>query len=61
MKNKKIIIVISSLAILAIALFATYNFYIKSPDQESAEENIVANYKGVNLGSDPDIPALFTH
>ena len=46
MKNKKIIITISSLAILAIALFTTYNFYIKSPDQKSAGENIVANYKG---------------
>jgi len=46
MKNKKIIITISSLAILAISSFATYNFYTKSSDQKSAEENIVANYKG---------------
>ena len=46
MKDKKIISVISSLAILAIALVATYNLYIKSRDQKSAEENIVANYKG---------------
>lgn len=46
MKNKKIIITISSLAILAIASFTTYNFYTKSPDQKSAEENIVANYEG---------------
>ena len=46
MKNKKIIITISSLAILAIASFATYNFYTKSSDQKSVGENIVANYKG---------------
>jgi parvulin-like peptidyl-prolyl isomerase len=46
MKNKKIIIAISSLAILAIASFATYNFYTKSSDQKSVGENIVANYKG---------------
>ena len=46
MKNKKIIITISSLAILVIASFATYNFYTKSSDQKSAGENIVANYKG---------------
>jgi len=45
MKNKKLIITISSLAILAIASFATYNFYTKSSDQKSAGENIVANYK----------------
>ena len=45
MKNKKIIITISSLAILTIASFATYNFYTKSSDQKSAGENIVANYK----------------
>jgi len=46
MKNKKIIFTISSLAILAVASFATYNFYIKSSNKGSAEENIVANYKG---------------
>ena len=46
MKNKKIIITISSLVILGIASFATYNFYIKSSNKGSAEENIVANYKG---------------
>lgn len=46
MKNKKIIITISSLAILAVASFATYNFYTKSSDQKSVGENIVANYKG---------------
>ena len=46
MKNKKIIITISSLAILAIASFATYNFYIKSSNRGSVGENIVANYKG---------------
>ena len=46
MKNKKLIITISSLAILAAASFTTYNFYTKSPDQKSAGENIVANYKG---------------
>jgi peptidyl-prolyl cis-trans isomerase C len=46
MKNKKLIITISSLAILAIASFTTCNFYTKSSDQKSAEENIVANYKG---------------
>lgn len=46
MKNKKLIIAISSLAILAIASFATYNFYIKSSNKGSVEENIVANYKG---------------
>jgi peptidyl-prolyl cis-trans isomerase C len=52
MKNKKLIITISSLAILAIASFTTYNFYTKSSDQKSAEENIIANYKGgyVTLG-----------
>ena len=46
MKNKKIIITISSLVIFGIASFATYNFYIKSSNKGSAEENIVANYKG---------------
>jgi hypothetical protein len=46
MKNKKLIITISSLAILAIASFSTYNFYTKSSNQGSVEENIVANYKG---------------
>lgn len=46
MKNKKIIITISSLAILAIASFATYNFYTKSSDQKSVGESIVANYEG---------------
>ena len=46
MKNKKLIITISSLAILAIASFSTYNFYTKSSNQGSAGENIVANYEG---------------
>lgn len=45
MKNKKIIITISSLAILAIASFATYEFYIKSSKEQSEGKNIVANYK----------------
>jgi peptidyl-prolyl cis-trans isomerase C len=45
MKNKKLLITISSLAILAIASFATYKFYIKSSSGQSAGENIVANYK----------------
>ena len=40
MKNKKIIITISSLAILAVASFATYNFYTKSSNEGSTEENI---------------------
>jgi parvulin-like peptidyl-prolyl isomerase len=31
---------------LAIASFTTYNFYTKSSNKGSAEENIVANYKG---------------
>lgn len=46
MKNKKLIITISSLAILAVASFAVYNFYTKSSNKRSVEENIVANYKG---------------
>ena len=43
MKNKKLIITISSLAILAIASFASYEFYIKSSKEQSEGKNIVAD------------------
>ena len=44
MKNKKLLITITSIAILAIASFVSYEFYIKSSKEQSAGKNIVARY-----------------